>query len=185
MKHTIRKNESLPECVAGAVAEDIFRHLEVRPKSKQAERVERILDLLSRLGRGDVAAFFQKGEMLNRYEWHYGLTYSRGRGLRAELTFTKELPEEDAWEHRAVRFLLGLVPHNIHRLRRCAYEGCNGWFFAEKRADQTFCKRGVCRQNYYDSAPEMRESKKLYMRQYRKDLKEQDQRAKERLRRKK
>src|SRR5579872_1685452 len=110
MKSIIRKNVPVPNSGAGAVFHELFRPLEVRPKSKQAERVERILDLLSRLGHGDQAAFFQKGDLLSRYEWHYGLTFSGSRGLRAELMFTKELPEEDAWEYRAVRFLMSLVP---------------------------------------------------------------------------
>ena len=90
MKSIIRKKKLDENYVVGAVANEVFRHLEARPKSKQAERVERIIDLLSRLGCGDRAAFFQKGELLSRYEWHYGLTYSRHRGLRAELLFTKE-----------------------------------------------------------------------------------------------
>ena len=139
-------------------------------------RVERILDrlyCLSRLDRGDRAAwaaFFGSGDLLNRYEWHYGLVYGR-RGLRAELLFTKELPEEDAWEYSAVRFLMGLVPLHIDRLRKCAYGGCRKWFFAANRDDQQFCSRGSCRQNHYDSDPKRRKSKKIYMRDYRAERK--------------
>jgi hypothetical protein len=97
------------------------------------------------------------------------------------LEFTKRMSAEDEWEHRAVRFLLSLVPHHINRLRRCAYVGCKGWFFAEKREDQKFCKRGACRQNYYDSDPEQRERKKEKMRENRKWHREQEQRASARL----
>jgi hypothetical protein len=166
MKSIIRKNERLSTSVSGAVFGELFRHLEARPKSRQAERVERILDLLSRLGHGDTAAFFQKGDLLSRYEWRYGLTFSRGRGLSAELMFTKELPEEDAWEYRAVRFLMSLVPDRINRLRRCADEGCKKWFFAATREDQQYCG-GNCRQRHYDSDPAKRAHKKKYMRELR------------------
>jgi hypothetical protein len=174
MKSLIRKNEKTPgwvrlglaqrgfDSLEDAMADELFRHLEARPKSKQAERVEQILDLLSRLGRGDQAVFFQKGNLLSRYEWRYGLTFSGKRGLRAELMFTKELAEEDAWEYRAVRFLMSLVPHRINRLRLCVE--CNGWFFAAKRERQKFCKRGACRQKHYDSDPARRMHKKKYMR---------------------
>jgi len=178
MKSVIRKNGDVPEwarlglaqrgfqSLEDAMADELFRHLEARPKSKQAERVEQILDLLSRLGRGDQSAFFQKGDLLSRYEWHYGLTFSGRRGLRAELMFTKELAEEDAWEYRAVHFLMSLVPHRINRLRRCADEGCGKWFYAAKRDDQQFCG-GNCRQRHYDSDPAMRKRKRKYMREYR------------------
>lgn len=164
MKSLIRKNEFAPDsAAAGVIANHLFRHLEARPKSKQAERVEQILEKLSRLGRGDVAAFFQNGDLLSRYEWHYRLTYSGSRGLRAELMFTKELPEEDAWEYRAVRFLMSLVPHHINRLRRCADAKCNKWFFAARREDQQYCS-GNCRQHHYDSDPVRRAAKREYMR---------------------
>lgn len=149
-----------------------------------AERVEQILDLLSRLGRGDSAAFFQKGDPLGRYEWHYGLTFSGSRGVRAELMFTKELPEEDEWEYRAVRFLMSLVPHRINRLPRCAYDGCKRWFYAAKRWDQQFCTDKPCRQHYYDSNPEVREHKRKYMRKRYAAQKERDRKLEERLKRK-
>src|SRR5271166_1075131 len=164
MSVIIHKNNSMPEWVAGAVADRLFRHLESNPHLIQSKRVEHILDLLSRLGESDRdwIAFTQLGGALGRYEWHYGLTLSSS-GLRAMLYFTKKMSEEDEWEYEAVRSLLSLVPHHINRLRRCAYDGCKGWFFAAQREDQKFCKRGACRQNHYDSAPEMREHKKLYM----------------------
>jgi hypothetical protein len=166
----------------GAVADELFRHLETKPNLIQSKRVEHILCLLSRLGRNnrDFYTFGQLRGPLKRYNWHYGLTLS-GRGLSARLDFTKEMPEEDAWEHRAVRFLLSLVPHNINRLRRCAYASCNGWFFADGREDQKFCKRGACRQNHYDSDTDRRERKKVKMRENRKWHREQDQRAKQKL----
>jgi hypothetical protein len=181
MSH-IRKNEIGSDWAVEAV---VLRHLEARPQSKQAQRVEQILDLLSRLGRGDLAAFFQEGNsLLSRYEWHYGLAFfgaaprSRrvqrppaaitvgGYGLRAELRFTKKLSKEDDWEYRAVRILMSLVPNRINRLRRCADEGCKKWFYAAKREDQQFCG-GNCRQRHYDSDPAKRTHKKKYMRELR------------------
>lgn len=173
----------MPEWVAGAVADKLFRHLETKPNLIQSKRVELILDSLSRLGRNerDWIAFHQLREPLKRYEWHYGLTLSSG-GLQARLEFTKRMSEEDEWEYNAVRFLLRLVPHHINRLRRCAYDGCKRWFFADKREDQKFCKRGACRQNHYDSDTERREQKRKKMCENRKWHREEAERSKTRLR---
>jgi hypothetical protein len=182
MNISIRKT-TLSGWVTGAAADELFRHIETKPNLIQSNRVEHILDLLSRLGKNkwNWVAFNQLREPLKKYKWHYGLVLGHG-GLSARLDFTKEMSEEDEWEHKAVRFLLSLVPHHINRLRRCAYGGCKRWFFAEKREDQKFCKRGACRQNYYDSDPERREQKKAKMRANRKWHGEQEQRALARLR---
>jgi hypothetical protein len=180
MVRTIRKNKIMPEWAAGEVAGGIFRYLEANPHRPQSERVELILDLLSRLGENerDFFSFTQLREPLRRYEWRYGLTLSSA-GLSARLVFTKEMSEEDEWEHGAVRFLMSLVPHQIYRLRRCAYYGCRGWFFAAKRDDQEFCKRGACRQNYYDSDPVRRKQKAEKMKENREWHKKDRQRGKE------
>jgi hypothetical protein len=170
MKAIIRKNDISQAKLMGAVADEIFRHLESRPDSARSRRVAQILELLSRIGRGDAAAFFGKGDLLSRYKWHYGLTYSKSRGLCADLVFTNDLGAEAAWEYRAVRFLMGLVPNHINRLRRC--EGCNLWLFAAGRADQVFCKRGACRQAHYDDDPERRKRKAAYMKKLRADVKD-------------
>jgi hypothetical protein len=172
----------MPESVAGAVADRLFSHLEIHPRLIQSKRIEHILGLLSRLGESDRdwIAFTQLREALGRYEWRYGLTLSTS-GLRARLFFTTKMSEEDEWEYEAVRFLLGLVPHLMNRLRRCAYDRCKGWFFAARRQDQKFCKRGTCRQNHYDTTPEMREHKKLYMQMYRKEEKKRQERRNMRL----
>lgn len=189
MSSRIRKNAifPFPILVEGELANRLVHHLETKPHLIQSKRVERILHLLSRLGENewDLYTFSQLREPLQRYEWHYGLTLSRGKGLGTELRFTKNMSEEDEWEHNAVRFLLSLVPHRINRLRRCAYDGCKGWFFAEKRDDQTFCKRGSCRQNHYDDDPKRREKKKANMRENRKWHREHDRRAKDRVQLKK
>ena len=163
----IRKNE-LPEWVAGSVADKLFWRLDANPHLLQSKRIENILELLSRLGRNerDFPAFSQLGDALKRYQWRYGLELSSS-GLSAGLRFAKEMSEEDEWEYDAVRFLVNLVPRRINRLRRCAYDGCKGWFFAVKRVDQQFCKRGACRQNSYDNNPAIREKKKRKMREIR------------------
>jgi hypothetical protein len=181
MNTLIRKND-VPGWVTGAFADELFRHLETKPNLIQSKRVAHMLNLLSRLGKneGDWPAFTHLREPLKRYQWRYGLTLSSS-GLQARLEFTKEMSDKDEWEHKAVRFLLSLVPHHLNRLRRCAYDGCNGWFFAEKREDQKFCKRGACRQNYYDSDKERRERKKEKMRENRKWHREQARLAKARL----
>jgi hypothetical protein len=159
-----------------SAADEIFSHLETRPNSVRSRRVTEILELLSRIGHGDAAAFFGKRDLLSRYKWHYGLTYSRGHGLCADLVFTENLSAEAAWEYRAVRFLMSLVPDNINRLRRCASEGCNRWFFAAT-AKRIFCKRGACRQNHYDNDPERRKSKAAHMKELRKAEKDRAERA--------
>ncbi|MGA2990565.1 MAG: hypothetical protein ABSD88_08820 [Candidatus Korobacteraceae bacterium] len=177
MKSFIRKNafvRALPARVEGKIAEKLFRDLEVRPQSIQSKRVEQVLERLSRLGQGDWAAFFQKSDLLNRYEGHPSLALSRS-GLRVDMV-AKHLSEEDEWEHQAVFFLLSLVPHRINRLRRCAHDGCKRWFYA-KRNDREWCS-GACKQRNYESTPEQRESKKLYMRKYRVDQKEREERQK-------
>jgi len=179
----IRKNEFMPVWVAGGAADKIvFRRLDDEPSLIQSKRVQHILDLLVELeeNRGNLLgfhAFTRLREPLKKYKWRTGLALS-GSGLRLFDSPAEELSEADEWEYQAVRFLLSLVPHHIHRLRRCAYDGCRGWFFAEKRNDQKFCKRGACRQNYYDSDTERREKRKAKMRENRKWHKEQDQRAK-------
>jgi hypothetical protein len=172
-----RKNGILTGWVTGAVADGIFRRLETKPNQIQSKRVERILELLSRLGKnnGDWAAFTQLREPLKKYKWHYGLVLGRG-GLSARLDFTREMSEADEWEHKAVRFLQSLVPHQLNRLRRCAYDGCKGWFFAEKHAGQRFCKRGACRQKFYESNPDVQEKKRVTMRENRRKKKERDAR---------
>jgi len=149
------------------IADDLFRHLEAKPHLAQSKRVAHILDLLSLLGRNnrDFYSFNQLREPLKRYQWHYGLVLSSS-GLQAMLGFTKEMSEENEWEHKAVRFLLSLVPHDLHRLRRCADAACNRWFFAAKSGKKEFCS-GNCKQHNYDSDPEMRRKKRESMRTHR------------------
>lgn len=185
MRTLIRKNAFMPAWVAGGAAEKIvFRRLDEEPNLIQSKRVQHILDLIAGLeeNKGRLLgyyAFTQLREPLKRYKWRYALAL--GTGLSVFDSPAGEMSEADEWEHWAVRFLLSLVPRDIHRLRRCAYDGCKGWFFAAKRVDQKFCKRGVCRQNYYDSDTEQRERKKAKMRENRKWHKEDKQRAKARL----
>lgn len=173
-----RKNTNKPKWVTGAVADDVFRHLEAKPHLSQSKRVEHILELLSRLGKnnGDFYTFSQLREPLKRYEWHYGLTLGK-HGLRAELLFTKEMSEGDEWEHRAVRFLLSLVPHHLHRLRRCLDSDCRRWFFAAKSGKRVFCCDN-CKQHNHDSDPEERKKKREYMRRLRIQDRERDERRK-------
>jgi hypothetical protein len=189
MKQRNRKNANTPgwvklgltqrgfESLEGAMADELFRHLETKPNLIQSKRVEQILDLLSRLGTDnrDFFTFSQLREPLKRYKWRYRLVLGRG-GLSSQLDFGEEMSEADEWEHKAVRFLLSLVPHHLNRLRRCAY--CKGWFFAEKRSDQKWCKRGSCRQHHYDNDPARRADKKLYMRDYRAKEKKREERLK-------
>jgi hypothetical protein len=166
MKSIYRKNR-IAEWANEALIEQLFRRLETKPNLPQSKRVMHILELLARLGsnKGDWLAFHQIREPLKKYKWHYGLTLGSS-GLRPWL-FTEKMASANEWEYNAVRFLLSLIPHDINRLRRCEYDGCQRWFFAEKTRKQKFCKRGACRQNHYDSDPERRAQKRKKMRELR------------------
>jgi hypothetical protein len=161
MNTRLRKNDKL----IGESVERIFRHLEAKPNFRQTKRIEHILDLLARLGMNplDREAWVQLPGLLERYKGHYEIVFV-GKELEMRLCPPKHLSRPNRFEHGAVCFLLRLVPRNIDRLRRCAYEGCRGWFYAGKKWDQKFCARGACRQNNYDSLPANKEHKRELMR---------------------
>jgi hypothetical protein len=183
MKAIIHKNEVLPSHLDPEQFESIFWHIRERPEKPQSKRVEEVLKLLSSL-RYDLSTR-DKGQVLTRlrnalrrYQWvsfisptSEGLRVIRGIADRANLS------EDDLWEYWAVGTLLDIVPYlgNRPRIRRCAE--CQEWFFAAKRDDKRWCDRN-CRQRHYDSAPEMRESKRLYMRNYRDEEKKREERRK-------
>lgn len=181
MKSIIRKNEILPSHLDPEQFESIFWHIREYPEQPQSKRVEQVLKLLSSLSDdlstlGKAQALTRLRNALRRYQWvsfvsptSEGLWVSRGIADRVNLS------EDDVWEYEAVRNLLDLVPYlgKRPRIRRCAE--CQEWFFAARRSDQQWCDRN-CRQRHYDSAPEMRKKKKLYMQEYREGQKERVER---------
>jgi hypothetical protein len=158
----------------------IFRHIREHPKQPQSKRVEELLGLLSSL-RDDlskpekVRVITRLFNVLSNFRWNVRVSPT-AEGFRT-IYFPADrghLSSADEWEYGAVRDLLELVPYlgKWPRIRRCAE--CKGWLFAAKRRDKQF-HDGICRQRHYDSSPEMRESKKLYMRKYRADEKKREE----------
>jgi hypothetical protein len=185
MKSLIRKNEGLPDPERLV---EIFRDIKENPEKPQSKRVEEFLELLSRL-REDLSTsekvpiIIRLRGLLGAYQWTVQVSPTP-EGFRAiHLIANREkLSPDDLWEREAVRDLMGVVPYLDKRpIRRCAE--CQEWFFAAKREDQQWCN-GNCRQRHYDSNPDIRASKKRYMRQYRVDEKKREESSKKRVTRK-
>jgi len=150
--------------------ESLFRHLEEHRDAPQSKRVEKILDLLSSMRDGLSTSERTQVHMglanaLRRYRWRSFVARAREgfREIRA-IADRENLSKEELWEHDAVRNLLDVVPHlgKRPRIRRCIE--CQGWFFAEKRDDQKYCKRANCKQAHYDKDPDKRKQKNEAMR---------------------
>jgi hypothetical protein len=183
MVNFIRKNEFMPTGPDTEHFDAIFRYILEHPKQPQSKRVEALLDLLSSL-RDDISKLEKVQvisglhNLLGNFRWSVQVSPT-SEGFRA-IYFPADrghLSSADKWEYGAVRDLLELVPYlgKRPRIRRCAE--CEKWLFAAKRSDQQFCD-GICRQKHYDSSPEMRESKKLYMREHRADEKRREESSK-------
>jgi hypothetical protein len=172
----MRKNDILPFHLDPEQLEDgVFRALREQPEKEQCKRVEALLSLFAKLRadastRTKMEAVTGLRNRLSRYKWTFQVFPWRDRFYANWTAGDKGLEADDAWEYRAVQLLLEMVPYlgKSPRIRRC--EECNAWFFAATREDQRWCNRN-CRQRHYDSSPETRESKKLYMREYRATMK--------------
>ena len=83
-------------------------------------------------------------------------------------------------EPEVIQRLLNLsrTPY-LSYLRQCDH--CKRWFYAI-RSDQRFCKGKNCKQKHHQTGAKFREGRRKYMRKWRKDATERDQRAKDRLR---
>lgn len=180
----ISKNDILPSRLDTFDLELLFTHIDEHPNTDASRQIEKILDLISALA--GAASKLEKGQAqvgllkaLRGYRWtSYVSNTAQGfREIRVPAD-KGSLSKGDLWEYEAVRNLLDCVPYlgSPSRIRRCAT--CRRWFFAAKRADQKFCKRGNCRQQNYESSPTIRESKKLYMRRYRAEEKEREESSK-------
>jgi hypothetical protein len=153
----------------------IFRYIREHPEKAQSRRVEEFLELFSNLrddlGNSErVRIVLRLRNLLSAYQWVVQISPTpQGFSAIHMIADRERLSRDDLWERKAVADLLKLLPYlgKRPRIRRCAYDGCKDWFFAAKREDQEFCKRGTCRQNAHDSDPEKRERKKLYMRELR------------------
>ncbi len=182
MNVIIRKNEPLPTHLDPEQFEAIFWHIREHPEQPQSKRVEEVLELVSNL-RDDLSTpegirvITRLRNVLSRYRWGVKVSpTSKGFHVSHFPANRGMLSSSDEWEYGAVRALLDLVPYlgKRPRIRRCAETGCRKWFFAAKREDRQWCSPN-CRQRHYDSDPEMRKSKKLYMRKYRADEKKREE----------
>lgn len=163
--------ESAPELWA------VFERIENGPERPQSKRVERILELLSCLGKKPrgmeaVNLISELAHMLRRYRWTTHALVSLTK--QGYLTVFRRVPElnsrsrEDVWEYEAVATLLDLArtPGALSNLRRCGNDECRKWLFVLK-GKRRFCdNNGVCKQHHFDSDPSQREKKRVYMRRY-------------------
>jgi hypothetical protein len=171
MSDNIRKQTVLPAHLDYERLVEIFTRLEAQSEKEQSQRVEKILDLLSRLGDDlvgseKVRVITSLRNALHRYHWMSQVSPTL-QGYRVITFFTRKelLSKDDVWEYEAVRVLLEIVPYlgRRPRIRRCADAQCRKWFFAAKRDDQKFCG-GNCKQHNYENAPEKRAKKRDSMR---------------------
>jgi hypothetical protein len=186
MKDIIRKNDNLPIHLDRERFEEVFRDISKHPEKPQSKRVEECLELLSSLredlrGLERVQIVTRLGHLLSAYQWVVQISPTP-KGFRAIRLIADRgrLSQDDLWEREAIRDLLDVVPYigKQPRIRRCAE--CNEWFYAAKREDQQWCSSN-CRQHHYDSDPEMRGRKKLYMRKHRVEEKKREESIKRRV----
>jgi hypothetical protein len=166
----LQLGESAPELWA------VFGHIENGSETPQSKRVERILELLSCLGknpRGMEAANVtaELGHMLRRYRWMthalVSLTKQGYRSIFRREPEAKSRSREDVWEYEAVASLLDLARTQgaISKLRRCGNDECRKWLFVMK-GKRRFCdNNGVCKQRHFDSDEKQREKKRAKMRE--------------------
>lgn len=154
---------------------DIFARIETGPETAQSKRVERVLELLSRLGENPkgidrVKITSELLSLLRRYRWvTHALVSPTSEGYRA--VFRREphgqnLSRGDGWEYTSVGTLLDLVqiPGAISKLRRCANKDCGKWLFVVQ-GKRRFCDNN-CKQHHFDSDEDHRREKRKYMRDY-------------------
>ncbi len=182
VKRSMRKNGTMPESLDAEQIEEIFQRIKDYPETPQSKRVEQILELLSGFREG--LRGVDKGQIkvrLDRILSDYRLcvrVIPSARGL-LPIHFPadrEKMSEDNKWGYRAVGILIELMPYlgKRSRIRRCAE--CGKWFFAAKRDDERHrhCS-GNCRQRGYDSSPQMREHKRLYMRTHREREKKREE----------
>jgi hypothetical protein len=153
----------------------IFERLENGRKTEQSKRVGRILELLSSLGqnpRGLEAANVtsELWHLLGRFRWvsraHISRTAEGYRAIFRRVPEEEHLSHADKWEYDAVANLLEITdqPGALSRLRQCGNPECRRWLFTPKGKTRQFCdNKNVCKQRAFDSDPEQRETKRVYM----------------------
>lgn len=184
---TIHKNERLPSHLDTERFPEIFEYIKAHPERPQSQNVERVLELMSRFRddlstREKMTIFTRLRLTLGTYRWAVRLGATRkGFHVVHEMAskYEKGSSDADRWEYSTISLLIDVLPYlgKWPRIRRCADAACRQWFFAAKREDQEFC--GVnCKQHHYDSDPQIRTQKREYMRNYRINEKEREERSK-------
>lgn len=153
----------------------IFERVENGPVTLQSKRVERILELLSRLGENpkglnEVKVTTELSFLLRHYRWvthaHVSPTKEGYRTIFRKVPVAENLSRADAWEYSTVATLLDLTnsPDALSKLRRCRNEDCRKWLFVVS-GKRRFCD-GVCKQHHFDSDETQRKRKRAYMVKY-------------------
>jgi hypothetical protein len=150
---------------------EITDRIATNPGKPQSRKVEEVLELLSALGNGvDKREKMQTIARLNRLlrgcQWTARVS-SLSAGLHVSfVTAPGRLTDDDRWGHRAISYLLGIVPYlDRPRITRCGNAKCPAWLFTVKGKTRKFCDNNVCKQYAYDSNPDIRKRKSLYMKE--------------------
>ena len=182
----------------------LLNELRIKPLSKEAARVENVLNLLLQAAEHfrdwskpvhiDTRKNFleqvakrnhsqssylrtvdELGKVLTRYQWQ-SYVIAGQNGVEEQLGWSKALASGQHWEYGVVRVLLdkSKIPGEIERLRHCT--NCGEWFHA-KTSHQRFCGDS-CRRRYTANSSEFKEKRRTYMKNvYRPQQKQHQQRS--------
>jgi hypothetical protein len=110
-------------------------------------------------------------QILSSCHWSPRITF--GTSERNRFAWDAKTKESD-WENRFVYWLLNLrAKGQILLVRSC--RNCKRWFYATTN-HQSFCKDN-CRQKFHSGDENFKDRRRLYMEQYRKDLKRRESAA--------
>jgi len=129
--------------------------------AQRAERTKVLKDLNARL---------------SGYKWHPEIAPSREQQSYFDVSYSFHAANhEEATENRAVVYLMRNTA-KIHRIRRCRRPECRKWFFAVTD-HQKYCSEN-CRKRDAQQGPEFKRKRAEYMKKYRRDEAERNERAK-------
>jgi hypothetical protein len=189
MRTTNRKTDSL------ALDEydwaELFAQFRDNPNEEHVARVRRILELLKALtpgakGRPGVRVFSELNARVSKYQWHSHVSPST-QGVMEFLQSPMDKTGMEKWEYAAVRWLLDLFRRHgeLDRVHLCEMHGkraeCAGWFYG--RPNKPFCS-SLCKQYRYDSQEEVKARRvrnAKHNRDYRANIKRQEEREKKRV----
>jgi hypothetical protein len=170
---------------------ELFEQLRENPNAPHVASVRRILELLKALTPGvkrrpDVRVFAELNARLAKYQWH-SLVSPSTQGATEFFRSPMGTTGAEEWEYVAVRWLLELFRKHgeLDRVHLCEMHGkraeCAGWFYG--RPNKPFCS-SLCKQYRYDSKDEVkarRARNAKHNRDYRANIKRQEEREKKRV----